>query len=50
MMEYFTDEDYEKLSIIEEKLADGQELTEEEEQHYLDMVLNGGDNNFGATT
>lgn len=50
MMEYFTDEDYEKLGIIEEKLADGIELSEEEEQLYLDMVINGGDNMFGATT
>ena len=49
-MEYFTDEDYEKLSLIEGKLADGMELTEDEEQLYLDMVINGGDNMMGATT
>lgn len=46
----FTDEDYEKLALIEEKIADGMELTEDEEQLYLDMVLNGGDNMLGATT
>lgn len=49
-MEHFTDEDYENLALIEEKIADGQELTGEEEQLYLDMVINGGDNMFGATT
>lgn len=49
-MDFFTDEDYEKLALIEEKLADGQELTVDEEQLYLDMVINGGDNMMGATT
>ena len=46
----FNDEDYEKLALIEEKIVDGIELTEDEEQLYLDMVINGGDNMFGATT
>lgn len=49
-MEYFTDEDYEKLALVEEKIAVGMKLTEDEEQLYLDMSINGGDNMMGATT
>ena len=49
-MDDFGDDQYDKLALIEEKIANGQELTEDEEQLYLDMVLNGGDNMFGATT
>lgn len=45
-----TDDDYERLAEIEEKLADGMELTEEEEEFYVEAVLNNGDNMLGATT
>ncbi len=45
-----TDEDYERLALIEEKLEVGLELTEEEEEFYVEMVLNNGDNMLGATT